>query len=60
MSIDGTWFPDAFIGPMAGLQCKIEDENYLYLNSVENAWKTMCVVDACYHSSATGATPVTY
>lgn len=60
MSIDGTWFPDAFIGPMAGLQCKMEDENYPYLNSVEDAWKTMCVVEACYRSSATGATPVTY
>ncbi|TCV94282.1 putative dehydrogenase [Biostraticola tofi] len=60
LPIEGSWFPEAFIGPMAGLQCKMEDEHYEYLNSVEDAWKTMCVVEACYRSSTAGETPVIY
>ena len=59
-AIEGTWFPDAFIGPMAGLQCKLEDPDYIWLNDINDAWKTMCVVEACYQSTATGATTVTY
>lgn len=58
--IEGSWFPEAFIGPMAGLQCKMDHADYEYLNSIEDAWKTMCVVEACYGSSMSGAMPVKY
>lgn len=60
MDIQGTWFPDAFMGPMGGLQKKLEDPSFDYKNSVEDAWKTMCVVEACYKSSESGAISVDY
>ena len=45
MELEGTWFPDAFIGPMAGLMCKILDADYDYINSMEDAIYTMKVVE---------------
>ncbi|WP_319519370.1 Gfo/Idh/MocA family oxidoreductase [uncultured Martelella sp.] len=60
LAIEGSWFPEAFMGPMGGLQKKLEDPSYNYVNSVEDAYRTMCVVEACYVSSASGATPVNY
>ncbi|WP_209332216.1 Gfo/Idh/MocA family protein [Lunatimonas salinarum] len=48
----GSWFPDAFIGPMTGLMCKLEDSSFQYINSVEDAIHTMVVVEKCYLSSA--------
>lgn len=56
----GSWFPEAFIGSMGGLLKKIEDPDFHYLNSVEDAYNTMCVVEACYQSSESGGTPVSY
>lgn len=49
--INGSWFPDAFIGPMAGLMCKMENPNFNYINTVEDAIYTMEVVEQCYESS---------
>lgn len=49
--INGSWFPDAFIGPMAGLMCKMENPNFNYINSVEDAIYTMEVVEKCYESN---------
>tara|TARA_R110000764_G_scaffold94060_4_gene177770 strand:- start:14957 stop:16006 length:1050 start_codon:yes stop_codon:yes gene_type:complete len=51
VAIKGSWFPDAFVGPMAGLMCKMEDSNFKYINSVEDAIYTMDVVEQCYQSS---------
>lgn len=51
VTINGSWFPDAFIGPMAGLMCKMENPNFNYINSVEDAIYTMEVVEQCYESS---------
>ncbi len=51
LPIEGSWFPDAFIGPMAGLMYKLENPNADYINSVGDAIKTMEVVEDCYHSS---------
>jgi len=48
IKIEGSWFPDAFIGPMGGLMCKMENENYDFVNSVEDAIHTMEVVEQCY------------
>lgn len=60
LEVKGTWFPEAFIGTMGGLMKKLEDPNYHYMNSVEDAYHTMCVVEACYKSSSSGGTPVDY
>lgn len=51
LSLEGSWFPDAFIGPMAGLMRKIEYPDFTYVNSVEDAIKTMEVVEECYRVS---------
>lgn len=56
--IIGSWFPESFIGTMGGLLKKLEDPSYNYLNSVEDAYKTMQVVEACYKSDASGGTKV--
>lgn len=60
LEVQGSWFPEAFIGTMGGLMKKLKDPNYYYMNSVEDAYKTMCVVEACYESSKNGGTPVQY
>jgi predicted dehydrogenase len=56
--LDGAWFPDAFIGPMASLMCLASGESDLLPTSVEDAWKTMAVIEACHASSDGGGTPI--
>ena len=60
LEVKGSWFNEAFIGTMGGLMKKLEDPSYHYMNSVEDAYHTMCVVEACYKSNAEGGTPVEY
>jgi predicted dehydrogenase len=52
------WFPDAFIGRMANLQRAAAGEDAKLESSVEDAWHTMALVEACFRSSAAPATPV--
>jgi predicted dehydrogenase len=54
----GRWFPDAFIGTMANLQRFAAGEDSVLRSSVEDAWHTMALVEACYRSNAAPATPV--
>jgi predicted dehydrogenase len=54
----GGWFLEAFEGPMANLQRVVAGEDTALVSSVEDAFRTMAVVEACYESSARGATPV--
>jgi predicted dehydrogenase len=56
--VAGSWFPDAFVGPMAALMRRVSGESAELPTSVEDAWKTMAVIEACYRSSAHGAIPV--
>jgi predicted dehydrogenase len=56
--LDGRWFPDAFIGPMANLQRFAAGEDDRLLTGVEDAWRTMAVVEAAYRSNDQPATPV--
>jgi predicted dehydrogenase len=56
--LEGRWFPDAFIGPMAALMRYAAGEAADLPTSVEDAWKTMAVVEACHASSDHGATPI--
>ena len=60
LAIQGTWMPDAFIGTMAGLMCFIEGSSSALSHGVEDAYKTMAVVEAAYQSSESGGIPVTY
>lgn len=50
----GRWFPDAFIGTMANLQRYAAGEDRILHTSVEDAYKTMALVEACYRSDAEG------
>jgi predicted dehydrogenase len=54
----GGWFLEAFEGPMANLQRVVAGEDAALVSSVEDAFRTMAVVEACYESSTRGATPV--
>jgi predicted dehydrogenase len=56
--LTGTWFPDAFVGRMANLQRYVSGEDEELVSSVEDAWMTMALVEACYASSAAPATPL--
>lgn len=51
VTIRGSWYPDAFIGPMAGLMHKIDNPEYEYINSIDDALKTMELVEKCYQTS---------
>lgn len=46
----GAWFPDAFIGPMANLQRFAAGEDATLATHVEDAWRTMALVEAAYRS----------
>jgi predicted dehydrogenase len=54
----GSWFIEAFEGPMSNLQRFVAGEDRVLVGSIDDAIKTMAVVEACYESSAHGATPV--
>lgn len=56
--LEGAWFPDAFIGPMANLQRFAAGEDELLETGVDQAWATMALVEACYRSMETAGTPV--
>ena len=60
LEVKGSWFNEAFIGTMGGLMKKLENPDYHYMNSFEDAYHTMCVVEACYKSNAQGGLPVDY
>ena len=50
--LNGRWFPDAFIGVMSNLQRFAASEDSILETSVESAWRTMALVEACYRSSS--------
>ena len=58
LELDGSWFPEAFIGTMASLMRYATGETTSLPTSVEDAIYTMATVEAAYESSASGATPL--
>lgn len=54
----GSWFTEAFEGPMSNLQRFVQGEDEALVSPVQDAIKTMAVVEACYLSSDRGGTPV--
>jgi predicted dehydrogenase len=54
----GSWFIEAFEGPMSNLQRFIAAEDNVLLTSVDDAIRTMALVEACYESNARGTTLV--
>lgn len=58
VSFEGSWYPHAFIGSMASLMRFMEGSTTLLPTRVDDALKTMAVVEACYRDSETGGTEV--
>ncbi len=58
VAIEGTWFPDAFVGTMASLMRFVEGSSDELPTSVEDAFKTMAVAEAACISSEWGATRI--
>lgn len=56
--IDGCWFPDAFVGTMSNLQRFAAGEDEHLVSHYEDAYRTMALVEACYISNQSGATPI--
>jgi len=54
----GSWFIEAFEGPMSNLQRFVAGEDTALVGGVDDAIKTMALVEACAESSAHGGTPV--
>ncbi|MEM7022513.1 MAG: Gfo/Idh/MocA family oxidoreductase [Pseudomonadota bacterium] len=54
----GRWFPDAFVGVMSNLQRFAAGKDDVLHTAVDDAARTMALVEACWRSSADGATPV--
>ena len=54
----GSWFTTAFEGPMSNLQRVIAGEDRALVSPVDDAIRTMAVVEACYTSSASGGSPI--
>lgn len=58
LPVEGSWYPHAFIGTMGSLMRFANGETTDLPTRVEDACRTMAVVEAAYQSSATGATPI--
>ena len=58
MPLRGSWFTEAFEGPMSNLQRFVAGEDTTLVGPVDDAIKTMALVEACYESSARGGTPI--
>jgi predicted dehydrogenase len=58
MPLRGSWFTEAFEGPMSNLMRFVAGEDAVLESRVADAIKTMAVVEACYQSSASGGTPI--
>lgn len=58
LELEGSWFPEAFIGTMANLMCYKEGSSAVLHTSVEDVIKTMAVVESAYLSSDRGGVKV--
>jgi predicted dehydrogenase len=58
VALRGSWFTEAFEGPMSNLQRFVAGEDTALVSPVDDAIKTMALVEACYTSSANASTPI--
>jgi predicted dehydrogenase len=58
VTLRGSWFIEAFEGPMSNLQRFVAGEDAALVSPVDDAIRTMALVEACYQSSAAGGTPI--
>ena len=60
MKVAGSWFPNGFIGTMGSLMNFVDGACPELPTSVEDAYRTMELVEACYASNDSGGTPVAH
>ncbi len=60
LELSGSWFPDAFARSIASLMGYLDGASKNLPASVEDAYRTMAVVESAYESSARGGTAVHY
>lgn len=58
IELEGSWFPEAFIGTMSNLMRFKEGSDDKLLASVQDVLDTMKVVEACYISNEKGGIPL--
>ncbi len=58
VDLEGSWFPEAFIGTMANLMRYTEGSDKVLHTNVEDVIKTMAAVEAAYKSSDNGGTRI--
>jgi predicted dehydrogenase len=58
--VEGSWFPDAFAYIMQGLMDFASGTSSKLETAVDEAYRTMAVLEAAYESDATGGTAVRY
>ncbi|CAD0000799.1 Gfo/Idh/MocA family protein [Flavobacterium salmonis] len=58
INLEGSWFPEAFIGTMSNLMRFKEGSDDKLLASVQDVLDTMKVVEACYISNQKGGIPL--
>jgi predicted dehydrogenase len=58
VALRGSWFSEAFEGPMANLQRVLAGEDTALVSPIADALKTMALVEACYASSNGASTPI--
>jgi hypothetical protein len=54
----GSWFLEGFEGPMSNLQRVAGGEDDSLVSGIDDAVRTMALVEACYTSSSAGGTPI--
>lgn len=57
LDLEGSWFPEAFIGTMSNLMRFKEGTDKVLHTSVQDVLGTMQVVEACYESNKNGGVP---
>ena len=58
LPLRGSWFTEAFEGPMSNLQRFVAGEDAALVSPVDDALKTMALVEACYASESGPSTPI--
>jgi predicted dehydrogenase len=60
IEVEGSWFPDAFIGTMSNVMNFLDGVDERLVSSAEDAYQTMALMEAAYESSQNGGTAVSY
>ncbi|TWT76539.1 Inositol 2-dehydrogenase/D-chiro-inositol 3-dehydrogenase [Planctomycetes bacterium CA13] len=60
VQLEGSWFPEAFVGTMASVQRHLEGTADSMPTNIDDVMRTMACVEAAYESNANGGSKVDY